>query len=196
MAGLADTAGYDKINLHRPAFDFILEWDGGRERRMLYEAYTPLYDQTQVARGITFLGHDWSNKRYPDVGREGFGVLRVLSPTGDRVQLELDGEVMDGLRVSFGSKGFSFKIYCGGQILIADGVGRRYFDAGDQLARRARGRLHDEAPAHPGAGGVRPRRALVLQRLRVRRPAVRLSAPPARAMSRAAPALRRSTSRP
>ncbi len=125
VAGLADTAGYDKINLHRPAFDFILEWDGGRERRMLYEAYTPLYDHTQVARGVTFLGHDWSNKRYPDVGREGSGVLRVLSPTGDRVQLELDGEVMDGLRVRFGSKGFSFKIYCGGQILISDGVGRR-----------------------------------------------------------------------
>ena len=60
------------------------------------------------------------------MAREGFGVLRVLSPTGDRVQLELDGEVMDGLRVSFGSKGFSFKIYCGGQILISDGVGRRY----------------------------------------------------------------------
>ncbi len=125
VAGLADTAGYDKINLHRPAFDFVLEWDEGRERRMLYEAYTPLYDPTQVNLGATFLGHGWY-ARYPDIAREGVGVLRVLSPTGERVQLELDGNVMDGLRVGFGSKGFSFKIYCGGQILISDGVGRRY----------------------------------------------------------------------
>jgi molecular chaperone DnaK len=125
VAGLADTAGYDKINLHRPAFDFVLEWDGGRERRMLYEAYTPLYDQVQVARGNTFLGHSW-HARYPDVAREGTGVLRVLSPTGDAVRLEVDGTVMDGIQMGFGSHPFSFKIYCGGQILISDGAGRRH----------------------------------------------------------------------
>ncbi len=125
VAGLADTAGYDKISLHRPAFDFVLEWDGGRERRLLYEAYTPLYDQTQVARGNTFLGHDWHG-RYPDVAREGVGVVRVLSPTGDPVRLELDGALMDGLQVAFGGRPFSFKIYCGGQILISDGRGMRH----------------------------------------------------------------------
>jgi molecular chaperone DnaK len=124
VAGLADTAGYDKISLHRPAFDFVLEWDGGRERRMLYEAYTPLYDPAQVARGNAFLGHGWHG-RYPDVAREGEGVLRVLSPTGDLVRLEIDDQLMDGIRIGFGSHAFSFKIYCGGQILIADGSGRR-----------------------------------------------------------------------
>lgn len=124
VAGLADTAGYDKISLHRPAFDFVLEWASGRERRMLYEAYTPLYDPTQVARGDAYLGHGWHG-RYPDVAREGEGVLRVLSPTGDPVELEIDGARMDGIRVRFGSHAFSFKIYCGGQILISDGSGRR-----------------------------------------------------------------------
>jgi hypothetical protein len=124
VAGLADTAGYEKISLHRPAFDFVLEWDGGRERRTLYEAYTPLYDPVQVSRGNTFLGHGWHG-RYPDVAREGEGVLRVLTPTGDRVQLNIDGELMDGIRIRFGSHAFAFKIYCGGQILISDGAGRR-----------------------------------------------------------------------
>jgi molecular chaperone DnaK (HSP70) len=125
VAGLADTAGYDKISLHRPAFDFVLEWDHGLQRRLLYEAYTPLYDPVQVARGNAFLGHSWHG-RYPEVAREGAGVLRVLSPTGDPVRLELDGQLMDGIRIDFGSHPFSFKIYCGGQILISDGSGRRF----------------------------------------------------------------------
>jgi molecular chaperone DnaK (HSP70) len=123
VAGLADTVGYDKISLHRPSFDFVLEWDHGREQRVLYEAYTPLYDQIQVNRGNMFLGHSW-HARYPEVGREGQGLLRVQSPTGERVQLEVDGQSSDGLPVQFGSRGFSFKIYCGGQILITDGTGR------------------------------------------------------------------------
>jgi molecular chaperone DnaK (HSP70) len=131
VAGLADTVGYDNISLHRPCFDFVLEWDGdrqsggGRQRRVLYEAYTPLYDPGQVARGNTFLGHSW-HARYPDVAREGTGVLRVVSPTGEPVTLEIDGVSMDGLRVGFGSHEFSFKIYCGGQILISDGRGKRH----------------------------------------------------------------------
>jgi hypothetical protein len=78
-----------------------------------------------VARGNTFLGHSWHG-RYPEVAREGHGVLRVLSPTGEPVALEIDGQQMDGIQVRFGSKGFSFKIYCGGQILITDGVGRQH----------------------------------------------------------------------
>jgi len=85
VAGLADTVGYDKISLHRPSFDFVLEWDNGAEQRVLYEAYTPLYDPVQVARGNTFLGHSW-HARYPEVAREGTGVLRVLSPTGESVR--------------------------------------------------------------------------------------------------------------
>lgn len=125
VAGLADTVGYDKISLHRPSFDFVLEWDNGNEQRVLYEAYTPLYDPVQVARGNTFLGHSWHG-RYPEVAREGTGVLRVLSPTGEPVGLEIDGQQMDGIQVKFGSKGFSFKIYCGGQIIITDGVGRQH----------------------------------------------------------------------
>jgi molecular chaperone DnaK (HSP70) len=127
VAGLADTVGYDKISLHRPSFDFVLEWNGseGPQRRVLYDAYTPLYDPVQVARGNTFLGHSWHG-RYPDVAREGFGVLRVYSPTGEPVSLEVDGVSMDGIRIVFGSKGFSFKIYCGGTIIITDGVGRQY----------------------------------------------------------------------
>ena len=72
-----------------------------------------------------FLGHSWHG-RYPEVAREGEGVLRVLSPTGDPVRLEIDGEPMDGIPVGFGSHAFSFKIYCGGQILISDGAGREF----------------------------------------------------------------------
>ena len=57
VGGLADTVGYDRISLHRPAYDFVLEWDGGR--RVIYEADSPLYQSWRVALGHTFLGHDW-----------------------------------------------------------------------------------------------------------------------------------------
>jgi molecular chaperone DnaK (HSP70) len=123
VAGLADTAGYDRINLHRPAFDFVLDVDG--VQRVLYEAYTPLYNPAQLALGATFLGHEWRGN-YPLLPRHGTGVLRVVSPGGDPVRLAVDEEEMDGLSVAFGSRGLTFKIYCGGQVLVEDGKGRRH----------------------------------------------------------------------
>ena len=40
--GLAQATRYGRINRYRPAFDIVVEWDRGRERRTLYEAFTPL----------------------------------------------------------------------------------------------------------------------------------------------------------
>ena len=46
-AGLSETIGYDRLNLHRPGFDFVLEWGDGASgnvrRETLYRAYTPFY---------------------------------------------------------------------------------------------------------------------------------------------------------
>jgi molecular chaperone DnaK (HSP70) len=125
VAGLADTVGYERISLHRPSFDFVLEWDNGRQRTVLYEAYTPLYDPGQVARGNTFLGHSWYGK-YPEIPRDGVGVLRLYSPTNEPVSMAIDGTSMDGIQIAFGAREVSFKIYCGGSIIISDGVGREH----------------------------------------------------------------------
>ena len=151
VAGLADTVGYDKISLHRPAFDFVLEWDTGRAARMLYEAYTPLYDQVQVARGNTFLGHSW-HARYPEVAARGLGrAAGALADRRRRCSWRSTARSMDGFQVRSARRAFSFKIYCGGQILISDGVGREHYDAGRHVAGRAGPRLRGEAAAHAGS---------------------------------------------
>jgi actin-like ATPase involved in cell morphogenesis len=121
VGGLADTAGYDRISLHRPAFDFVLEW--GDQRRVLYQAYSPLYQPWRVALGDTFLGHDWYGS---DLPREGTGTIRVYTPTGEAVRLDLAGSGADGLQVRFGHAEFIFKIYTNGRIHVTDGSGAQY----------------------------------------------------------------------
>ncbi|GIH09169.1 hypothetical protein Rhe02_72360 [Rhizocola hellebori] len=122
--GLTDNTGYEHINLHRPAFDFVLEWDGGSQRRLLYEAYTPLYREWQAASGRARLNYERRGRgmRLP---RQGRGHLRVVSPSGKPVRLAVDGAAIDKLPVRFGLHELVFKIYCDGQLLLTDGTGKQ-----------------------------------------------------------------------
>jgi molecular chaperone DnaK len=122
--GLTDNSGYERINLHRPPFDFILEWDGGAQRRLLYEAYTPLYREWQPASGRARLHYERRGRsmRLPQQGR---GNLRVISPSGKPVRLTVDGLAVDKLPVRFGLQELVFKIYCDGQLVLTDGLGKQ-----------------------------------------------------------------------
>jgi len=122
--GLTDNTGYEHINLHRPAFDFVLEWDGGSQRRLLYEAYTPLYREWQATSGRARLNYERRGRgmRLP---RQGRGHLRVISPSGRPVRLAVDGASIDKLPVRFGMHELVFKIYCDGQLLLTDGSGKQ-----------------------------------------------------------------------
>jgi molecular chaperone DnaK (HSP70) len=122
--GLTDDAGYERINLHRPAFDFVLEWDGGSQRRLLYEAYTPLYREWQAKTGRARLNYERRGRgmRLP---RQGRGHLRVISPSGRPVRLAVDGTAIEKLPVRFGVHEIVFKIYSDGQLMITDGLGKQ-----------------------------------------------------------------------
>ncbi len=122
--GLTDNTGYEHINLHRPAFDFVLEWDGGSQRRLLYEAYTPLYREWQPTSGRARLNYERRGRgmRLP---RQGRGHLRVISPSGKPVRLAVDGTSIDKLPVRFGMHELVFKIYCDGQLMLTDGSGKQ-----------------------------------------------------------------------
>jgi molecular chaperone DnaK (HSP70) len=122
--GLTDNTGYERINLHRPAFDFILEWDGGAQRRMLYEAYTPLYREWQPTAGRARLNYE-RRGRAMRLPRQGRGHLRVISPSGRPVRLAVEGTPIDKLPVRFGTHELIFKIYCDGQLLLTDGTGKQ-----------------------------------------------------------------------
>jgi molecular chaperone DnaK (HSP70) len=119
--GLARTDEYGRVNLYRPAFDVALEWEGGRRFRTVYEAFTPLVEALQVARGSADL-------RYVRTGPElglpgtGTGTLRIKSYSDSRVRATVNGAKLDGFRVTL-SDSFELSIYPNGRIKIVDGAG-------------------------------------------------------------------------
>ncbi len=120
VAGLADPAGYDRIRLHRPAFDVVLDCEYGRI--VAYEAYTPLYEPWQVYSGHSALGYE-RRLRPPEVPTRGFGTLRAVSTTGGPLRMLVDGQQIDGLPVRLGLEDIVFGITCDGRIDIVDGLG-------------------------------------------------------------------------
>ncbi|MBX6752585.1 MAG: Hsp70 family protein, partial [Micromonosporaceae bacterium] len=119
--GLAHTEGYGRVNMYRPAFDVALEWDDGRGFRTIYEAFTPLVEAVQVARGSADLRYVRTGSEL-GLPRQGTGVLRVRSYSDGRVRATVDGTKLDGYAVTL-SDSFEFSVYPNGRIKIVDGVG-------------------------------------------------------------------------
>jgi molecular chaperone DnaK (HSP70) len=117
--GLAKATAYSQISKYRPAFDILLEWDNGKESRTVYEAYTPLLEMRQIAKG-------GSDLRFVRTGRQlnlpnrGKGQLRVVSHTRELVTATLGGSNLDGFLVALSSTDFEFSLYPNGHIHLAD----------------------------------------------------------------------------
>jgi molecular chaperone DnaK (HSP70) len=120
VVGLADPAGFERISLHRPGFDFVLDCEFGRI--VAYEAYTPLYEPWQVYSGHSGLGYE-RRLRPPEVPTRGFGTLRAVSGTGEPLRMRLDGQWIDGLPVRLGLADIVFGLSCDGRIDIVDATG-------------------------------------------------------------------------
>ncbi|PWU45877.1 hypothetical protein DLE60_23180 [Micromonospora globispora] len=125
VAGLADTTGYDRLNLHRPGFDFVVEWDEGGQlqRETLYAGYTALYEPWQVLNGESELGFTRSGRDFPGP-TQGNGRLRIRSASGEPLGLALDDQVMDGVSLTFG-RSMAFELHCNGRIMIRHGSGEK-----------------------------------------------------------------------
>jgi molecular chaperone DnaK (HSP70) len=121
VIGLARAADYEKINVFRPSFDLLLEWDQGREFRTVYEAYTPIV-------GVSAIAGPGDNLRYVRRGSElalpqtGRGRFRVVSHSGDRIHATLGDRDLDGYPVAFTAR-FEFSIYPDGRIRLRDEAG-------------------------------------------------------------------------
>ncbi len=118
--GLTDTSGYDRINLYRPGFDFVLRFNG--EQRTLYRAHTPLYEAWQITNGHSRLSYEMRGSRL-DLPRRGHAELVAVSPTGELLPMSIDGRQVDRLSVKLGYHDLIFRLYCDGQILLTDGSG-------------------------------------------------------------------------
>ena len=124
-AGLSETIGYDRLNLHRPGFDFVLEWGDGNggpvSRETLYNAYTPFYEPWE-AMSRNRIDYQW---RSPAglLPRRGQGILRVVSVQDGPINMAVDGTEAPGLAVAFGHGEVVLTLATNGRVWIRDGLG-------------------------------------------------------------------------
>ena len=151
VAGLTDTAGYERINLHRPAISFVLEWDGGAQRRTVYDAYTPLDEPSQLFTGPGHLGYERQGRDL-NLPRSGSAHLRAISSSGRPVDLLLDGRPANRIPVTFGLHDLVFRIYRDGTVSLLDGTGHQFVARVDRwpvVRGREDARLTMTADAEP-----------------------------------------------
>ncbi len=98
----------------------MLEWDEGRESRVVYGAYTPLIEARQIVAG-------GSDLRFVRTGQDlglpsaGSGRLRVISHTAEPMRARLGESTLDGFPVAL--QKFEFSIYPNGRVRLTDGTG-------------------------------------------------------------------------
>lgn len=132
VAGLAESTSYEQVNLHRPAFDFVLEFPtgGGNVTCIpLYRAHTKLYEWWE-AQSRDRLRYEWPNGATAvngDSARSlpatGYGRLAVYAMDGTPVDLRHKEADVPGLKVAFGYDGVRFDLSTEGRVNITDGNG-------------------------------------------------------------------------
>jgi len=130
--GLAHGDSYDRVNLHRPGFNFDLVWEDeimGKVRSVrLYEAFQPLEDASNPL-GTT---HYWRPSHAKEaLPKRGHGEIVVTTPEGERVSFTglQDGNAVkkSAIRFDFGfgaTPDAVFKLERSGQIFVRDFAGR------------------------------------------------------------------------
>lgn len=125
--GLSFHEDSDRMNLHRPGFDFVLEWTDGdtgeSHEAVVYEAYKPLYTPEQVfhQNSTKYL---WRPAAASPLPRKGIGRLTVRSLTGERLDFSYNGQRLPGIRMEFGSRDFIVTLEPNGRVFWRDGGGR------------------------------------------------------------------------
>ncbi|WP_416416221.1 Hsp70 family protein [Paenarthrobacter aromaticivorans] len=132
VAGLAENTSYAQVNLHRPAFDFVLEFakgNGDLARVPIYRAHTRLYAWWE-ALSRDRLTYEWPNGATA-VNRDsarflpvtGYGQLAVYAMDGTPVDLRYKETDVPALKVAFGHSDVRFTLSPEGFVNITDGRG-------------------------------------------------------------------------
>lgn len=122
VAGLAETTAYDRVNLHRPSFNFSLDLPDGEIQ--LYDAYSPLYESWLASqRSVLYYEKHVDGRSLP---RSGVVHLRARSPLGETVTFQFGNADRPGIPFDLGHKGIRFRIRPNGYISITDGKGRTH----------------------------------------------------------------------
>ncbi|MEV6378117.1 Hsp70 family protein [Streptomyces sp. NPDC051773] len=112
---------YHRLNLPRPGFDLVLEWDGsdgGRRSELLYPAFQPLYTPHQVMRREE-LAHHWRGT--PDVQRVTKARIRAMAVDGEPMDFSVEGSTHPHLPVVLHPRtAFSLALRLNGEMIVRD----------------------------------------------------------------------------
>ncbi|MFF3244259.1 Hsp70 family protein [Streptomyces sp. NPDC002870] len=113
---------YHRLNLPRPGFDLLLQWEDSdvtQRCELLYPAFEPLYSWDQVMRRERNLAHRWSG--IPEVRRVTKARLRAVSVDGDPMDFSVDGTVQPYLPIELHPRTlFSFELRISGEMVVRD----------------------------------------------------------------------------
>ncbi|MFF4346323.1 Hsp70 family protein [Streptomyces sp. NPDC001530] len=116
---------YHRLNLPRPGFDLVLEWDdsdGGRRSELLYPAFEPLYTPHQVMRREE-LAHHWRGT--PDVRRVTKARIRAMAVDGEPMDFSVEGSTHPHLPVVLHPRtAFSLALRLNGEMIVHDSTAR------------------------------------------------------------------------
>ncbi|WP_073950395.1 Hsp70 family protein [Streptomyces kebangsaanensis] len=116
---------YHRLNLPRPGFDLVLEWedfDGGRRSELLYPAFQPLYAPDQVMRREE-LAHHWRGT--PDVRRVTKARIRAMAVDGEPMDFSVGGSMLPHLPVELHPRTlFSLALRLNGEMVVHDSTSR------------------------------------------------------------------------
>ncbi|NUU18456.1 Hsp70 family protein [Cellulomonas humilata] len=129
-AGLAENTTYERVNLHLPGFDFVLDYidrDGTQQTATLYRAHTRFYEPWE-AMSRDRLYYSWPDgatayrsEAVRDLPDHGSGAMRVVALDGSPVTLRHGDDEVDRLRVDFGLRDVRFTLAPDGSLTLTDG---------------------------------------------------------------------------
>ncbi|MFH9862511.1 Hsp70 family protein [Streptomyces sp. NPDC017202] len=116
---------YHRLNLPRPGFDLVLEWDdpdGRRHSELLYPAFQPLYTPHQVMRREE-LAHHWRGT--PDVRLITKARIRASAVDGEPMDFSVEGSALPYLPVVLHPRtAFSLALRLNGEMVVHDSTAR------------------------------------------------------------------------
>jgi molecular chaperone DnaK (HSP70) len=125
--GLAHHEDSDRMNLHRPGFDFVLEWNdpisGEACETVVYKAFSPLYTRTQVIN-LDSVKYTWARQPGEDLPRSGGCLLTVRSLSGGKLDFKFNEQLLPGIRLDFGAGDFFISLEPSGRVYWRDSTGR------------------------------------------------------------------------
>jgi hypothetical protein len=123
VTGLPFDEVVSELNLHRPAFNFVVQYrsaknGNGISEEVVYPAFSPLYTPDQVLRGEGQLGYG-TELRHPTGVGEVIATITCRSLDGRTLALHVDGMPVAAIEVPLGYRQDGrFKLYADGRILV------------------------------------------------------------------------------